>query len=65
MPRFVCPFGRDLDFIERPVLAELFASKGPGSRHALVGGGGIGYVHNNPTELTACSVIWGMDRCSY
>ncbi|CAN9127988.1 unnamed protein product [Alternaria alternata] len=42
MPRFICPFGRDLDFVERPVLVELSASRGPGSRHALVGGGGIG-----------------------
>ncbi|KAI4712052.1 hypothetical protein J4E89_003498 [Alternaria sp. Ai002NY15] len=41
-PRFICPFGKDVDFIERSVLADLLVLRGPGSRHALVGAGGIG-----------------------
>lgn len=52
MPRFICPFGKDVDFIERSVLADLLALRGPGSRHALVGAGGIGYVHNHPAEIS-------------
>lgn len=51
-PRFICPFGKDVDFIERSVLADLLVLRGPGSRHAIVGAGGIGYVHNHPAELS-------------
>ncbi|KAF2133627.1 TPR-like protein [Dothidotthia symphoricarpi CBS 119687] len=41
-PTFVCPFGQDADFVERAVLADILSKTGPGSRQALVGGGGIG-----------------------
>ncbi|KAH7340049.1 hypothetical protein BKA66DRAFT_577234 [Pyrenochaeta sp. MPI-SDFR-AT-0127] len=42
VPKFICPFGQDPNFIERTVLADILAQKAPSSRHALVGGGGMG-----------------------
>ena len=44
VPQFVCPYGQDPDFIERTILEDLLVQRRPGSRHALVGGGGMGYV---------------------
>jgi hypothetical protein len=61
MPRFICPFGKDIDFVERSVLTDLAASRGPGSRHALVGGGGIGYVHDNLAETLCHAVVSDID----
>ncbi|KAH7401149.1 hypothetical protein DE146DRAFT_496044 [Phaeosphaeria sp. MPI-PUGE-AT-0046c] len=42
VPTFVCPFGPNPDFIERPLLADIVVQRHPGSRHALVGGAGMG-----------------------
>jgi hypothetical protein len=42
IPTFVCPYGQDPDFVGRPLLTDLLAQRRPGSRHALVGGAGMG-----------------------
>jgi hypothetical protein len=45
-PSLMIPFGRDEDFVERPALLDQMSQNcgRPGSRAALVGLGGVGYV---------------------
>lgn len=49
-PSIVIPFSRDKDFVERGTILDLIYEKftGPGSRAALVGLGGAGYVDSSP-----------------
>ncbi|KAF2462817.1 uncharacterized protein BDR25DRAFT_386033, partial [Lindgomyces ingoldianus] len=50
-PLAVIPFSRDADFIERSELFDQIQTKcaAPGSRTALVGLGGVGYVRRAQT----------------
>lgn len=51
VPTFVCPFGPNPDFIERALLNDIIAQRQPGSRHALVGGAGMGYGRQSYAKI--------------
>jgi len=43
-PMSTCPFEREADFVERDVISDVMIRCQPGSRLALIGIGGAGYV---------------------
>jgi hypothetical protein len=43
-PTSTCPFEREADFVERGVMNDVTTRCQPGSRSALIGIGGVGYV---------------------
>ena len=58
-PFSTVPFAPDPDFVDRPEILAWIRDKcaGPGSRAALVGLGGVGYVHARSLEFHSSKVI--------